>query len=260
MVSVNGVNTPKGRFPNPDANNGGYLTIDNHVSNTSVEDADMPSSSLDWTGAEIVMKVYHWVFNRAPITSHLGTTINYTSSISSAAQNGYGYFIQQDNKVLDKLGEWTFLKGKLYMYFGTVNPESYSVNVSVLDKLLYLSSKNYINISNIEFIGSNLNAIHLTSTANINISNCNINFSGFNGIQLDYSTRIIISNCLLNETQNNAINTGPYLQSCSYITLSHNNINNTYMWPGMSSSGDGKGFSISLMGDNSLAEYNQITN
>ena len=45
MVTLNGVNTPIGRWPNT-----GFMTLESHVSNTSITDSELPSSP-DWSGS-----------------------------------------------------------------------------------------------------------------------------------------------------------------------------------------------------------------
>ncbi len=69
MVTVNGVNTPIGRWPNT-----GFLSIDSHVSNTSITDAGLPSSP-DWTGAEVVIRKNSYIWDRNIITNHSGGTL-----------------------------------------------------------------------------------------------------------------------------------------------------------------------------------------
>ena len=58
MVTVNGINTPIGRWPNS-----GYLTIDSHITNSSIYDSSLPSIP-NWTGAEVVIRKNAYIWDR----------------------------------------------------------------------------------------------------------------------------------------------------------------------------------------------------
>jgi hypothetical protein len=106
MVTVNGVNTPKGRYPNAAGSNGGYLTIDSHVGNYSLTDAPLNSNDTNWTGAKIVIKKIRRVIVKGTISAHSGQTLTYSGTSVYEALSGYGYFIQNDTRTFDVLGEW----------------------------------------------------------------------------------------------------------------------------------------------------------
>jgi len=257
MVTVNGVNTPMGRFPNS-----GYLTIDSHVTNTTITDADLNSSVTNWTGAEVVIRKWAWVIDRSVITNHSSSTLTYTSGSPNNAQNGYGYFIQNDLKCLDVLGEWVYNSGKLYMFFGANSPSDYTVNVSVLDKGANISSRNALLINGLSIEGFNVAGISLSSANNISIYSTDINYSGYNGIEGDASTAIVLLQSTISNSNNKAISLN---STCTGSSFTNNTITNTGQFAGMGNkvilAGSVTVFSaIVTESANTLIENNSITN
>lgn len=251
VVTVNGVNTALGRYPNDS-----FLTIDSHVGTTTITDAATPSSTINWTGSTMVVRFAHWLLNKCPVTNHSGTTITYTNPISYAPTNGYGFFLENDTNALDILGEWAYRSGKLYMYFGSADPDTISVKVSVLNKVVSLVAKNYITIENLDLQGANVEAVYSTGSYN-KVKGCNISFCGDNAVTLwsgaSYNT---IENCTINHIQNRGI-----LGIATNPTIKNNYIHNIAMLPGMGNSVNKAQTAISLIStgvNNSLVEYNRI--
>lgn len=263
MVTVNNVNTPIGRWPNSGTSNGGYMTIDSHVSNTSITDSAL-SGTPSWTGGEVVIRKNRYIIDRNTITNHSGSTINYSSSSVYDAIDGYGYFIQNDLDTLDQLGEWHYNSGtgKFSMYFGGANPTSYTVKVSTRDELISSSSKNYIDIDGLGLEGSNVAAIRLRATSATNyvsISDCSINFSGTDAIYADGgNSHLSIDNCTISNSNNTAIYIGVWQGVATGASISNNKISYSGSIPGMGGSGDGKYEAINLSCDSSTVEYNTI--
>ena len=129
MVTINSVSTPIGRWPNE-----GFLTIDSHVSNTSITDIEL-SSSPTWTGAEIVIRKNQYIWDRNKITTHSGNTISYTSGSDYDAIDGYGYFIQNDLKTLDKQVNGSMME-QISIFTSEVIIQNYNVKISSKDQLL----------------------------------------------------------------------------------------------------------------------------
>jgi hypothetical protein len=82
-----------GRYPNANAENGGYLTY-TASTNTSITGPAL-SSTTNWTGAEVVIKVNRWSIARQKVTSHSGPVVNFTNNPDILRVN-YGYFFQRD--------------------------------------------------------------------------------------------------------------------------------------------------------------------
>ena len=143
LVTVNGRPAEMGRYPNSDSANGGYLNYESFNGSTSITDNQLPAAP-NWTGARVVVRKNEWSLDRCRITGHTGTTINFatpTSNINGIGADvwtgkaGYGYFITDDIRTLNKLHEWYYnpADGYLYMFFGNNNPAGYVVKYSTAD-------------------------------------------------------------------------------------------------------------------------------
>ena len=254
MVTVNDVNTPIGKWPNT-----GFLFIDSHASNTSISDANLPSSP-DWTGAEVVIRKNEYIWDRNKITAHSGTTLQYTSGSYYNAIDGYGYFIQNSLKTLDQQGEWYYDGSTFYMYFGSASPASYVVKVSSIDQLASLLDKNYITFENLAFEGANLYALQISNSDYVTVKNCQINFTGGNAIFGPWngtSPNCTISNNIISNSNNNAIR---LMGNHTTATVSNNTITKTGLIIGMGQSGDGTYNAIDVYGDGGLVQYNTVEN
>ena len=103
MVVINGVNTAMGRYPNT-----GYLTFQSHSGSASITSSSLNAGTTNWTGAEVVIKKNRGIIDRSLITSASGSTINYTTGSNNAAIDGFGFFIQNDARTLDRQNEWYY--------------------------------------------------------------------------------------------------------------------------------------------------------
>lgn len=256
-VLINNSAQEMGRYPNRDAVNKGYLTLESHTIK-SITDHELKSSP-NWKGAELVLRTRRWVTDRCPITNHSGGTLTYTPSSGYSANNDYGYFIQNNIKTLDKFGEWYYDRSskKLSVYFGANNPSSYIIQATSIDNLITASSSSYIVFDNLNVKGANTNGFNITNGANINIKNCDVIFSGANGFAVKYHDNLRIENCTITNSNNTGIDLG---YSGDYAIIRNNKITNTSIFAGMGGNGDSKGFGIYSSGNNTLIEYNQIFN
>jgi len=178
MVTINGVNTAMGRWPNSDETWGGYVPFQSHSGSTSITSSSL-SGTPSWTGAEVVVRTSAWTIDRRVITSQSSGTISWTTNTSFEWNaDGYGFFIQNDVRTLDKQNEWyynpTTKKIRIYSASQPVN-----VNVASVDYLL-IADYNYITIDGINFTGANTNAIYRSAEPRmwLTVQNCSISFSG----------------------------------------------------------------------------------
>lgn len=260
MVTINGLPKAIGRYPNADAANGGYLSYESFAGATAITDNQL-TSTINWTGAEVVVRKKLWVLDRCKVTAHSGGTLTFTNTNSSTytGTNGFGYFIQNDARTLDQSGEWYFKSStkNLQVYFGTAAPTSYSVKVSTIDTLLIMSGKSYINIGNIVFEGANGDALYSTSGGYVNIQNCDFLNAGNGAVNIQGTSNVLIENCTTKNVMGNAIfvNSG----KVSNITIRGCAIKNTGNIPGMGQSGGGsyKGVVAKAL-SNVLIEYNNV--
>ena len=88
-------------------------------SSTLTDAVHLNSGTLDWTGAEVVIKVNLYTISHLNVTSHSGSTIGFTETAAGDIVNGYGYFIQNDIRTLDVL-ESGFMTGVKYLCFSVL--------------------------------------------------------------------------------------------------------------------------------------------
>ncbi|MBL0356919.1 MAG: right-handed parallel beta-helix repeat-containing protein [Chitinophagaceae bacterium] len=260
MVTLNNAPQALGRYPNADAANGGYLSYESFSGAASITDNEL-TSTTNWTGAEVVIRKKLWVLDRCKITAHSGTTISYTNTNRSTYDGtaGFGYFFQNDARTLDKLGEWYFNNStkNLQMYFGTAVPSSYTVKASVIDTLLTLNAKSYIDINNIAFEGANVNAVYSTSSNNISIKNCDFSNAGTGAIYFQTGSNLLIENCTTVNVLSNAI----WVNNLkgTNITIRNCVVKKTGIVPGMGlSEGNSYKGIVATVQSGLLVEYNNV--
>lgn len=245
MVTVNGTNTPLGRYPDS-----GYLTIDSHSGTTTITDAAL-SETPNWSGAEVVIRTKPWVIDRNQIISHSNNTITYKPSSSYEPSNGGSYFIQNNLSTLTLKNEWYYNKAssKFYIFLGNSNPNDFNINVSTLDEVVRIWYPcNYITIENLTIEGANLKAFNIKSASYITIRNCVIRNNGNYGIYGlsnggTNSKSFIITDCKIEETNDVAI---ALEREFFEPIISNNTITNTCTLAGMGGSADGHYVGISL--------------
>jgi len=253
IVTINGVNTPKGRYPNANTTNGGYLTFESYSGQTSITDNQL-NDTINWTGAEVVVRTTPWSLETKTITSHINSTLTFPS-LSWTIQTANGYFFQNDIKALDSFGEWSIKNGTIYMYFGVNNsPTNYVIKASATDNVVDLNGKNYITLDGLNIQGANEKDVLTYGGTNVTIKNSEISLSGQRGIHLQGVTNGIIDNCTIHSTNGYGIRT--YLGN---VLIENNTLTDIALFEGMGT-GVGEHDAISLQSDNSIVRYNNITN
>ncbi len=267
MVTLNDRPAQIGRYPNESDANGGYLAFESATS-TSITDNEM-TSAVNWTGAEIAIRKNGWIIDRCIITNHTGGTFTYrmgrnankgNTPLLSTAKIGHGYFIQDDIRTLDQLGEWYYdtTAKSLSMYFGTNLPSSYVVKVSTIDTLVDLASRTYISISNIDFEGANSSGVYSYYGDNVKIQNCNFKNIGSRAVQVFNTSNVLVENVNTNNVLSNAIQL--ICRSKTNGTVRGCRVTNTGQLSGMGSfyeDSDYKGMYV-VMQNNALIENNIV--
>lgn len=252
LLTLNGVSQAIGRYPNS-----GYLSYESYAGTNSITDKQL-TKTPNWTGADVVVRKSHWTLERSPIASHSGNTINFKTSSVASSTNGYGYFIQNDQRTLDKLGEWYLqpVSKNMMVYFGNNNPAQYTIKTSTIDTLVYISYQNYISFYNLSFQGANISAFDLLASNNISIESCSIDFSGTNAITAWSSPNLRIERSKIDHTNNNAI--GLYWGGTTHTLIRYDTIKNTGMIAGMGANDDNSYDAVVSNCAATLIEFSEI--
>lgn len=251
MVVINGAEQAMGRYPNT-----GYLNVQSHDNNASITDNAI-SSMPDWTGGDVVIRKNHWIIDRNKITGQSGNTISYASASKYSATDGYGYFIENHIKTLDKEGEWYYDGNtKTFFLYTNQDPSNQNVLVASVDSVINVSNQNNIVFDGLTIEGSNQKTVSLVNATGITIQNSAILFSGTNGIDVTNVGGLTVQNNTIAHTNNNAFTT----RTCTNCSIIKNAITDTAMIPGMGKSADGNGYGINISGTGNRVANNTVTN
>jgi parallel beta-helix repeat protein len=171
---------------------------------------------------------------------------------------GSGYFIQNDVDTFDIIGDWAYVNGNLYMYFGSNNPTNYAVKVSTLDSFSKLNNKEYITFDNLNLEGYNAQAIEVKNSRHITVTNCEFQNMGGTGIYGPWegdSSYMKVENCEFIDNNNCGIKVyGDH----EYATIRYNNLKNIGMIDGLAGIKDSAAFGIHAHGSNTLISNNNL--
>ncbi len=113
-----------GRWPNLNAGDGGYSTVDGQNGNTNLVDNQLPAAN--WTGAVIHLKAMRWyMVNRVVTGSGSGSlTLAEATDCWTGSCTGWGYFINNHLSTLDQDGEWYYdtASHRVYLYSASGAP------------------------------------------------------------------------------------------------------------------------------------------
>ncbi|UEG52169.1 right-handed parallel beta-helix repeat-containing protein [Mucilaginibacter daejeonensis] len=252
MLIMNGKQQALGRYPNK-----GYLTVRSHSGNNSITDQELRNTA-PWTSGELAIRKNRWIIDRNKILSQTGGTINYEAgSTTYEPTNGYGYFIQNNPKTLDLLGEWYMdaARNTMMVYFGNKTPGNYNITTNTADNLVDVQRCNYLTFDNIKFSGAGKNAFNLVQSKKITINDCHIDMTGAVAVLANYSPLLTVTNTTISNSLSGGINLDA---GCANAMISGNSISNTGLIAGMGKSNSGTYEAITSFGDNTKIERNKI--
>ncbi len=256
ILVLNNVLQQLGRYPNANAANKGYLTFESHYSYFSITDNELPNEP-NWTGAQAVIRIARWKLDRVPITSHSGNTINYNSFAKSSATDNYGYFIQNDIKTLDQLGEWYYNPSskKMNVFFGKNDPSSYIIQVPTTPNLINSDNSANLVFDNLAVKGADSYGFRMNNSSNVTIQNCDVLFSGNTGISIAKgSVNLKIEDCKVSYSNSCGIN----LSKSINAIIRNNTIRNSGAIAGMGGSDSSPYKGIEFGGSDNLLENNEV--
>lgn len=261
MVTINGVNTAKGRYPNfapmtPEV----YLFFQSHSGGYSITSTSLVGGT-DWTGGEAVVRTSSYTLHRCLINAHdrVTGTISWIVPTDFAPMDNYGFFIQNHASTLDVQNEWYYNSStKKIRIYSTTQPTD--VKVATIDKLITVNV-DYMNIENLTFTGANqygyFNNYESSGVYSIHnkITNCDFSFCGISGIK-NHADYTIVDRCDVDNCNNIGIDFGV---NNKYGEIKNCVITNTGTIQGMGIRGDYKGIGAGTH-EALLVENNRIIN
>jgi uncharacterized repeat protein (TIGR01451 family) len=123
-----------GRWPNLDAADGGYSTIDDFPASNRITDNELPAAN--WTGAVAHIKGMRWYILNRQVTADSGNTLTLGANADCWGGScvGWGYFLNNHLSTLDVDGEWFYDADahKLYLYSSAGMPANQEIEASVV--------------------------------------------------------------------------------------------------------------------------------
>lgn len=252
---LNGNVQPLGRYPNPEAADGGYLFYEDANGNTQLTDNDL-NTNVDWRGAEVVVRSRRNRLDRAEIQNVSGKTLTFTD-IGIDIPDDYGYFIQNHRETLDRNGEWYWDadRSSFYLYLEGSDPNDFLAATTWYERLLQFYNEDHIIVEDLVFYGAKNELLRVGDGENIIIRNCEFQNSGRTAVYI-YRTDVQFENNKI-EWANNE---GLYCSDCDDGLIRNNDIRNIGMIAGMGNSGWGGYEALNVSGNNLRVELNTIEN
>jgi len=123
-----------GRWPNLDAGDGGYASIDSQSASNQIQDDGLPVE--DWRGAVAHIRGMRWYILNREVAGSSGTTLTLGANADCWGSDctGWGYFINNHLKTLDQDGEWFYDAAvqKVYLYSTSGSPADGQIEGSVI--------------------------------------------------------------------------------------------------------------------------------
>ncbi|MEJ7694911.1 malectin domain-containing carbohydrate-binding protein, partial [Daejeonella sp.] len=244
LVTLGGVTTPMGRYPNS-----GYLTVDSHSDRLHITSSGLPSSTHDWTNAELAIRINDYDFDMNRIASHYGTTIFFYSDNVNTPVNGNGFFIQNDPNTLDSTGEWYYdTVGHTLTVYSVATPSN--VKAATSENFIKCEySPNYLSFDNLAITGYDGDAMRGRLVQNWTITNCDFSQIGIDAISFDQTVRMTVEH----NTITNISNTGIKNIYSSYTKIRFNTITDCGLIPQLGQSNNQQRDGILCYGDVSIA-------
>ncbi|GAB3724252.1 hypothetical protein GCM10028816_14680 [Spirosoma lituiforme] len=255
-VYKNGLSLPLGRYPNPDAPNRGFLTVQTHTGATQL--TSQQTLTTDWTGAEVVLFPTYWIIDRATITKQTGNTLTVNNASTYTLTDNWGFLIQNHPATLDQPGEWYYNPANqtILLYSDNGNPNSQAITATAYDRSIDIANSAFITIKNLAIAEAKHENLLANNVSNLVLTDNTFTRAGENGIVLNGSgTNILVENNSLSHINNN----GVYVGSYQNVTFRKNTIRDVGVLPNRGKSGDGQFTAFqSFATQNTLIENNVI--
>ncbi|MEY4877196.1 MAG: hypothetical protein RL708_2345 [Bacteroidota bacterium] len=209
------------RYPNEHQ----YLQVDS-AQLSYLKDADLITLPTNYfTNTKVCVHTAQWCWEKTGIQNLTSNKLNYTSSLTLAALQKYGYFLYDNINLLDTIGEWQYSTSTgVLNYFSnnSFNPNNAYCEVSEYSNgINFIGSQSYVSISNLVFDKQTNAGIMIGSGCkNVVISNCEFYRQYNYGVQI-MGKNHIINNSIFQQIDGHGIDIGS-----SKSEIHHNNFKN----------------------------------
>ncbi len=255
-VYRNGLSLPLGRYPNPDAPNRGYLTVQAHVGTSQLTSQE--PLTTNWTGAEVVLAPTYWIIDRAGITQQNGNTLTLANSSTYTLTDTWGFLIQNHPATLDQTGEWYYNPANqtLQVYDDRGNPNTQTITATAVNRSIDIANASFITIRNLRLTEAKSENLFALNVSGLVLANNDFTNAGEDGIVIQGTGQnLLIENSTIRDINNNGVYIGPY----QTVTFRKNTLKHIGVAPNRGKSGDGQftGFQC-IATQNTLIENNMV--
>jgi len=198
------------------------------------------------------------ILDKHPLLDAADASLSYSGEGSYPARDGYGFFIQDHLSVLNLFGEWHYNvpSQDMFVYTGDKAASEFKIETSAIEHLLTNADDvEHVVVENLRFVGANKSAVVVNNAKAIQLLNCTIQYSGENGVLGIGADNITVSGSTILHSQNNGIFID---HSSTSANILDNIVQSTYLFPGMGLSGDGNGFGIYVLAEESDISNNKV--
>ncbi|MBO0949235.1 PA14 domain-containing protein [Fibrella forsythiae] len=253
-VYRNGAVLPLGRYPNADAPNKGYLTIQSHNGNSQLTGKEpLPAN---FSGGEVVERPVQWIINRVQLIQQNGNTLTLGGVDSYGLGDNWGYFIQNHPATLDQNGEWYFNPGnKTLRLYSDENPNNQLITATKFAYGISLINVSNVAIRNLTVTQTMYTGVLIENGTGITLTGNDITDSGEDGLVARGSgNTVLIENSLIEEVNNNGVSVSGYQN----FTFRGNTLRRVGIMPGRGKNGDGTYIGFNAVNTDNVKIENNI--
>ncbi len=234
-----GVALPLGRYPNADAPNKGNLTIRAHTEKYQIFSLEHLPTTIDWQGAEVVMRPTAWIIDRAVVDHQYGDALNLFNYSNYTPKDNSEYFFQNHPATLDQQGEWCYKSSDktLQVYDTTGQINNRLLTATVYGRAVDIASSSYISLSNLQITQTLNTNLFAQNVSNLTLTNLDITNAGEDGLAITGTGKNLL---LDGNTLLDANNNGIQLSTYQNVTLQRNSLRHVGAVTGRGKSGDGQ--------------------
>jgi len=231
FVRINGVKQRLSKEPNSDATAYEATAYDDFGDDWIKDDVNTWNDDT-WDGALLVLRNEKWYDEKVPVTDYSSNTFNFSSgNMSSELVDGVKYYIANHDSAADVDGEYVVDASTqtLKIYYES-NLNSETVEVSIGDSVVGITSSSYIRFSGIHFEGGNVNTIMIENSYNIVFDSCHFKDANYASVFAKSSDTLWFRyDTILNSNDN-----GLAFNDWDEVSIEHCYFDNIAMEPGMS--------------------------